>query len=155
MTVTIQEELEIGKGDIVFSKYFFDKTEGCDIVPHDSKDDSDRKDPFLNILYEALTMLPGRLLFVRTIGFPAKSQAKRIIKALWNIDAASYHSDSGFEFVCDEKGEPVTLAQYSEDETKSLLFLYLPRGLKNHEIPAYTDEELKTKLEEALNAPIH
>ncbi len=155
MKVELQEKLEIGKGDIIFFRYFYGSDEGCDIIPHDSKDDSDRSDPFLMILYDALNMLPGWLLFVRTVGKPAKIQMKTIIKGVWNIEAASYHSDNGFEYVCDEKGNPITLAQYSQDDTKSLLFLYLPRGVKDHEIPAYTDEELKAKLEEALNAPIY
>ena len=152
MKVELQENFEIGKGDMIFSHYFYDNNEGCDIVPHDCKDDSDRKDPFLNTLYQTLNMLPGRLLFIREKDTASKTIMKLVIKKLWNIEAQSYHDDLGFEFVCDEGGVPVTLAKYMEDGSLACLFLYLPRGVKDHEIPSYTDEELKTALEEALNA---
>ena len=155
MDVNLRDALEIGKGDIILSRYLYDKREGCDIIPHDSRDDSDRADPFLCALYSELNMLPGRLLFVRSASKPAKTQMKCVLKGLWHIDTASYHSESGFEHVCDERGNPMTLAMYSSDETMSLLFLYLPRAVKNHDIHAYTDEDLRERLEEVLDAQIY
>lgn len=154
MEVKLNDALAIGKGDEIFSLCFYAEGDGCDIVPHDSRDDSDRKDPFLAALYEALNMLPGWLLFVRTNAMPPKAMMKRILKGLWDIDAASYHGDSGFEYVCDALGNPMTLAMYSGGDIHRL-FLYLPRAVKNHDIPAYTDEELKERLEEVLNAPLY
>lgn len=154
MEVKLDDALVIGKGDELFSLCFYREGDGADIVPHDSKDDSDRKDPFLAALYDALNMLPGHLVFVRTSAMPPKAMMKRIIKGLWGLDAASYHGDNGFEYVCDELGNPITLAMYASGDM-SRLFLYLPRGVKGHDIPSYTDEELRDKLEEVLNAPLY
>jgi len=154
MDVNLRDALEIGEGDIILSRYLYGKREGCDIVPHDSRDDSDRADPFLAALYDALIMLPGWLLFVRTSTMPPKAMMKRIVKELWDIDAASYHGDNGFEYVCDALGNPITLAMYSGGDIHRL-FLYLPRAVKGHDIPAYTDEELKERLEEVLDAQVY
>lgn len=154
MEVKLQDALDIGKGDELFSLCFYREGEGADIVPHDSKDDSDMADPFLAALYDALNMLPGSLVFVRTSTMPPKAMMKRIIKGLWNMDTASYHGDNGFEYVCDEMGEPITLSMYISGDM-SRLFLYLPHAVKGHDIPPCTDEELRDRLEEVLNAPLY